>query len=149
MPKQPVDFSAYPQPEWNKPDSIAAALERVRQAHDDNSSRAACDDLLFAVGNSHAGSYYPVVLAVLPDLESILRIGKPWPQRTVLETLIDLYTSFDSQAGYETFDGVSVSATLRERIVSMKPSVVDVAEESGPASKSARELVECLEKRMA
>jgi hypothetical protein len=62
MPKEPsrvldrinaIPWSEYAQPEWNKPDSVVDALAGVVRA-----DGRACDSLLYAVGNNHAGTYY-------------------------------------------------------------------------------------------
>lgn len=134
------DFTAYPQPEWNRADSVAVALERVVRAHDKETSVSAYDDLLYALGNNHAGTYYPVVLAVMPSIEKILRSGKPWPQHTALEALIDLIVSFAPEPGHETFRGVSVSRALRDHIIALKPCLDALVTDNDMATKSVQEL---------
>jgi hypothetical protein len=73
----PETFSAYPQPERNTPETVSRALERVTLSRNIESSRLAYERLLGALGNGHAGVYHPVVLAVMPHLESILLSGEP------------------------------------------------------------------------
>lgn len=145
MPDNSVDFSGYPQPEWNGPDSVEVALNLVIQAHDEESSSSAYNKLLYAVGNNHAGTYYPVALAVMPSLEAIVRGGKPWPQRTVLEALIDLFSSFEPEPGYDTFHGVSLAEALREHITTFKPCLASLAAGSDITAKSAQDLQKCLD----
>lgn len=138
-----MEFDAYPQPDWNRPESVSAALESVLQTCDEESSSSAYNKLLYALGNNHAGTYFPVALAVLPHLGSILDDGKPWPQRTVLEALIDLFSSFEPDPAYDTFNGVSLSAQLRDRITALKPHLASLATE-GITKKSAQDLLDCL-----
>jgi hypothetical protein len=142
-----IDFSIYPQPEWNGPQSVSTALELVIQARDKESSNSAYDRLLYAVGNNHAGTYFPVILAVMPHLETILHRGEPWAQRTVLEALIDLFSSFVPE--HETFEGVSISPVLRERISALKPHLAPLATGNPITSKSAKDLLDCLDKPTA
>lgn len=149
MQSETEDFTAYPQPEWNRPDSISVALARVVQAHDKETSISAYNDFLYALGNNHAGTYYPVVLAVMPSIETILLSGKPWPQHTILEALIDLVSSFTPQPGYETFRGVSVSHALRYRIIALKACLESLPTDNDIVTKSVQELQACLEKQRA
>lgn len=93
-------WASYPQPEWNTPGSLIEALSAVQGASDAESSHAAYDRFLYAVGNYHAGTYYPVLLATLPFLEALLQTGGDWPQRTVLCVLDDLIASFQPEPGY-------------------------------------------------
>ncbi len=145
MPDELENYHAYPQPEWNDPGSVSAALGDVTQAHDKKSSSSAYNRLLYALGNNHAGTYFPVVLAVMPVLEEILRSGKPWPQHTVLEALIDLLTSFQPDPAHGTFQGASLSAALRERILALKPLLGSLTTDNPMTNKSARDLLHCLD----
>src|SRR4051812_49042417 len=147
MPAELVDCSAYPQPDWNGPESVSIALEHVVRARDAESSSFAYNRLLYALGNNHAGTYYPVVLAVMPYFEAILCRGEPWSQRTVLETLIDLCTSFMPDPGHETFQGVSLSTMLRERIIDLKPHLAPLATGNSVTTKSAQDLLDCLDEQ--
>lgn len=144
MPDELADYDAYPQPEWNGPGSVSAAMEDVMQAHDEQSSSSAYNRLLYAVGNNHAGSYFPVVLAVMPGLEEILRSGKSWPQHAVLEALIDLLTSFQPDPAHGIFQGASLSAALRERIRALKPLLGTLTTDNPMTNKSAHDLLHCL-----
>jgi hypothetical protein len=147
MPSPSVEFVEYPQPEWNAPGSVTAAIESVIRARDKDTSSSAYNKFLYSIGNNHAGTYYPVVLAVVPRLESILRDGSPWPQRTVLEALIDLFTSFEPEVAHETFQGLSLSATLRERILALKQYVEPLAKTESVANKSAQDLLDCFDEK--
>lgn len=145
MPDEFSDHDAYPQPQWNGPGSVSAALQEVMRARDVESSAAAYNELLQVLGNNHAGTYFPVVLAVMPALEKILQSGKPWPQRTVLEALIDLLTSFHPDPAHESFKGASLSAALRERILALKPLLGSLSSDNPMTNKSAQDLLRCLE----
>ena len=147
MPAELADLNEYPQPERNRHDSVSVALEKVIQAHDKQSSSSAYNMLLYAVGNNHAGTYFPVVLAVIPVLETILCDGKPWSQHTVLEALIDLYSSFQPDPAYATFHEVSLSAALRDRISALKPHLVSLATGNPITDKSAQDLLNCLDEQ--
>ena len=136
----------YPQPEWNSPDSVSMALEAVSNASDKESSQSAYNMLLFAVGNNHAGTYYPVVLTTFTDIEEILRSGETWPQRTVIEALIDLFISFVPASGQEVFRECSLSDVLRERIIGLKPDFAVIASGTDVAAASARDILKHMNK---
>jgi hypothetical protein len=145
MPADIVDFNAYPQPQWNDPDTVSVALAHGINAHNEESSWAAYDRLLYAVGNNHAGTYFPVVLAVFPSLEVILRDGTPWPRHTVLQVLIDLFSSFQPDPGHDVSQEASLLAAVRHRIVSLKPYLASLTVDNGITNKSAQELLNCLD----
>jgi len=93
-------WTSYPQPEWNTPASMIEALVAVQAASDADSSKAAYDRFLYAVGNNHAETYYPVLLPALPFLEALLQTGGDWPQHTALCVLDDLIASFQPEPGH-------------------------------------------------
>jgi hypothetical protein len=142
-----TDCAVYPQPEWNGPHSLSDALTSVAQACDKESSLRAYNDLLYAIGNNHAGTYYPVVLAVIPKVDEILLVGKAWPQYTVLEVLIDLCSCFQPELGHEAFQGEPLSLALRECVLSLKAHIELVANGTGIAADSARELLDCFNEK--
>lgn len=72
-------FGQFPQPESNDAGAVDAALQALRCARDEPTSKEAYDAFLWAVGNNHAGTYYPVILAVLPEIEQILVSGELGP----------------------------------------------------------------------
>ena len=125
-----VPWGHYAQPEWNKPNSIAEALAKVVRA-----DPGAYNSLLYAVGNNHAGTYYPVLLAVLPFLEEILHVGEPASQRVALCVLDDLFASFQPEPGFEEFDPPEggtqrVEAAFKQRIHQLG-SVLDRIDSAG------------------
>ena len=125
-----LNFNDYPIPEWSDAQSIEAALDDIRHAHDEVSTNDAYDKLLWAVGNNHSGSFYPVVLAVLAPLQQVLESGSPWSQRAVMESLIDLGGSFAAEPGHEEHQGVNVSQQLRAFIASLRPTILKIAEQA-------------------
>lgn len=134
-----------PQPEWNDPDSIPLALLRLRDAHDEASAFEAHDQFLWAVGNGDAGTFYPVVLTVLPELERLLANGGFWTQQAVMECLIDLSGSFIPEAGYEVHDGVAVQPALQAAVRAMRTLVLPLAVGDYARARSAAELAELID----
>jgi hypothetical protein len=71
-----VPWSSLAQPTWNRPGSAEGALRRLAFAASEKEAMDAYHDFLYAVGNDHAGTYYPIVLATLPFLGEILQSGR-------------------------------------------------------------------------
>jgi hypothetical protein len=142
---RPLDLDHFPQPDSNDPGSVEAALDALQNACDKATTDEACDAFLWAMGNNHAGTFYPVVLGVLPELEQILVSGGPWARRAVIESLIDLGGTFMPEAGYETYLGASVQERLRAFIHSMRDHIAPLADGSGACAKSAMDLLELID----
>ena len=142
---EPANADSYPQPEWNDPDSLGHALEALHNADDASSAQEAHDRFLWAVGDNHSGSYYPVVLAALPGLEQVLLTGNAWAQQTVLESLIDLGGPFVPEEGHETHLGHPVKHTLHAFLQTLRPHVAALAQGQHERARSARELLELID----
>jgi hypothetical protein len=139
------DYQQFPQPESNDSSTIDKALDALRDAHDEPSAGEAYDALLWAVGNNHSGTFYPVVLAVLPQIEEVLADGGVWSQRAAMESLIDLGGTFMPEPGYEMYLGASVRETLRAFIHSLRPRVAPLTEVADARATSASDLLELID----
>ncbi len=145
---QMPDPAQFPQPEWNDADSVVGALEALRKVHDDTSAIEAQDRFLWAVGNNHAGTFHPVVLATLPGLHQILQGGNSWARHAVLECLIDLAGSFIAEHGHDMHQGAPVQDTLQAFVQSLRPRVAELADGGEVESDSARELLELIDDQL-
>jgi hypothetical protein len=134
-----------PQPDSNEPDTVEKALLALRAANDEQTAVDACDAFLWAMGNNHAGTFYPVVLSVLPAVEQILAGGQPWAQRAVMESLIDLGGTFIPEPGYETYLGASVQDALKAFIQSLRHHLVGLATGTDARARSAVDLLELID----
>jgi hypothetical protein len=140
-----LHLDPFPQPESNEPGAVAAALDALWNASDAASADEASDAFLWAVGDNHAGTFYPVVLGVLPEIERILLEGSAWAQRAVMESLIDLGGSFIPVAGHETYLGASVQDTLKAFIHALRPQLVPLMDTGDGRAQSATDLVELID----
>lgn len=138
-------FEHFPQPEWNDEDSVAGALDALRDAHEEAAADDATDRFLWAIGNNHAGTFHPVVLAALPMLEQLLVDGSPWTQRAVLEALIDLGSTFMPEPGHETYLGDTVQDAVRDFVRSLRPHVAPLATGDDARGRSAVDLLELID----
>lgn len=134
-------FASSLEPPWNDRQSLSSAFEAMSAAGDEESSQAAYHRLLFAIGNDHAGTYYPVAFEVLPAFEIILRDGSAWAKHVAIEVLIDLFGSFEPEPGHEIHGGVELRRSVRSRIFDFAPHLASVAAGDDAAATSARELL--------
>jgi hypothetical protein len=144
-----LELGALAQPEWNRADSVARAVRAVAEAHDKSSSRDAYNAFLYAVGNNHAGTFFPVVVDALHPLLSLLTSSREWTQYTVVEVLIDLVGSFQPEPGYEwvrTRDGqdLRVDELVVAAIRAERTAIERLAASTSLASRGAAELLQSL-----
>jgi hypothetical protein len=142
---RPLDLSEFPQPDSNDSGSVEAALSAIRNAENESTANEAYDAFLWAVGNNHSGTFYPVVLGALLEIEQILVSGKDWAKRAAIESLIDLGGSFVPEDGYENYLGASVQETLKEFIHSMRNHIAPLANGNDALAKSAVDLLELID----
>jgi len=136
-----VEWWSHAQPEWNKPTSVADALAKVVR-----SENGAYDSLLYAVGNNHAGTYYPVLLVVMPFLEELIHSGEPSQQRIALSVLDDLFASFHPEPGYEETETPdvgrqNVEVAFKQRVRALVPTLKAIVASGGENSSLAQQLV--------
>jgi hypothetical protein len=146
---KPLHLDHFPQPPSNDPGTVEDALEALSSAHDESTAVDACDAFLWAVGNNHAGTFYPVILGVLPEIERIVVSGKAWAQRAAIEALIDLGGTFVPEKGHETYLGSSVQETLKAFVQSMRRHIAPLATGDDARAKSAAELLELIDDQAA
>ncbi len=111
------------QPPSNAKDEVANALRALSVASPDTSDEA-YSRMLYALGNNHAGTYYPVALAAVPFLAAILRDGGPTARLRTLDVLIDLVGSFEPEPDFEV---VATSAGRRSLRELLKDKVLELA----------------------
>lgn len=151
MPSQieTIEWEHFAQPEWNTSHSVATALSTVMAATDAESCASAYDNLLYALGNNHAGTYYPILLAVMPVLETIINSGQPWPQRAALSALDDLYGSFHPEPGYEHVnlpegDTLDLESAFRRTVHGLRDALEQISETGNPNASLATDLLSLL-----
>jgi hypothetical protein len=144
-----MQWDAFDQPEWNTCNSIVDALTGLITATDAQSSSAAYHHVLYAVGNNHAGTYYPVLIAVLPFLEKIAIEGTDWPQRTALSILDDLFASFSPEPDHEWIVvphlGLQpTEAVFKQRLHMMRGALEHIVNHQNPSAQIAQALLDLL-----
>jgi len=139
-----ISLDGFPQPEWNNAHSVSNALRAAQSADTKEASSSAYDKLLYALGNNHAGTYYPVALVAVPALEAILREGHFWAKSAVLNVLIELCGSFAPEREFEVFGGEPLSSALSRKVAALLPLIEGLATTSGVVGRSATDLLDAM-----
>jgi hypothetical protein len=139
-----ISWVSLRQPDWNHPAAVPDALRALAACASEAESRSAYDRVLYALGNNHAGTYYPVVLAALPFIGEILERGGSWARVPTLEILTDLAASFRPEPGFEmvtTADGgrSELKVLVRQAVAAFSPLMETIVSEGAPGSRE-REL---------
>ena len=147
-----IDWKAVVQPEDNEPDALRQAILHVAHASTGEQADFAANDILYAVGNNHRGTYYPAVLTVLPFLREILEVGQTWARITVLNVLTDLAGSYQPDERHATIqmasgEVVKLADALHAAVSEMRPLIHRLAE-SSELSNNERRLATELESEL-
>jgi hypothetical protein len=97
-----IDWSRLTQPEWNAADAVPASLRALAMCASEEEALAAYHAVLYALGNNHAGTYYPVTPTAVSFLGEVLVNGGQWARISTLDILLDLYGSFEPEPGVRT-----------------------------------------------
>jgi hypothetical protein len=141
-----VPWQLEAQPDWSSGDEVVHAIQALASSRDGERSDSR---MLYAIGNNHAGTYFPVVLRVVPFLGEILREGSASAQARTLDVLIDLL-SFSPEPCFEVVETTSgpraLSELLAEEITKLAGLVQGVAKAGGSTEQGrlASELLSAL-----
>jgi hypothetical protein len=144
-----IEVSRRQRPADGRPGEVAQALRALAFASSDDAAEAAYHRVLFAVGNDHRGSYFPIVLDAVPFLGEILAGGTRLTRGRTLDVLLDLVGSFGPDPEVAMDDEArpeDLPALLRARVERLRPLLEEiVADSSAPDVQAlAQELIECL-----
>ena len=144
-----IAWASLRQPSWNAPDEVPRALARLAGLVPGDEASRAYHGFLYAIGNDHAGTYYPVVLQTLPFLESILDYAYDLPRQTTLDILVDLIGSFCPEPEYllvEDDAGAKVQLRLlvRDSVRGMSPTIAALLENQSCGGRTRDLAVELL-----
>ncbi|MFI6389314.1 hypothetical protein [Nonomuraea sp. NPDC050540] len=140
MNPQAVDWAAIPGPEWYRPEAVPEAFAALR------GDREQGTHIRSVIGNDHAGTLYPAVVAGTDVLLGIIA-EHPGPARqTALCVMLDWWGCFQPEPGFETFIGaegesVDVIAAIVERVGRAAGTLRVIAERDSNARSLIRELL--------
>ena len=142
------EFESYPQLPWNSATAVDDARDLLSNAQSEDDAAHAQQAMFNALGNNHAGTYYPIALAVVAHLGLQVELGSLWAQYAAVQTLLDLTGSFEPENGYEAFapseqePAAHVQSELRRQVRGLASKLRTVAVHDRPASLGAAELIE-------
>lgn len=142
-----IDWAAYAQPWGQSPDTVPGLLARLVSI-EDGSRDDLRNRLLTALGNDHAGTYYPIAVPAVRCLAEVLRAGTDAARWQALEIAIDLLGSFEPDPNVvPVSDREALNTALREAGELLRPlaqQLADGSRGSAAVHKSARELLTIL-----
>ena len=120
-----VSWSAYASPEHYKPSEPPRAFRHLVSAQNESDATATYNEMLFAIGNNHRGSYYAAARPAVPLLVQAAVMLSGWPRSTAVEILTDLTLSFGPEDGETEILDVFLEAV--ERQTGRPPTDTDAA----------------------
>jgi hypothetical protein len=138
-----IAWSALAQPGGNDADAIPRALAFLANCDSHDEAVRAYHRVLYAIGNDHAGTYYPAVLETIPFLGEIVERGPDVAREAALDALIDLVGSFCPEPGFETVITSHASTSDLKALVlhcarKLRALVQATAASSSPQSRSGQ-----------
>lgn len=102
-----TNWNEYDGPEYYNAGEIISVLTDLANVKTEKRNNRLYNDVLFAVGNNHSGTYYPVVLKALPVIMKIAEASSSEVSRNcTLKIISDLYCCFDPELG--TYNKITV-----------------------------------------
>lgn len=90
-----TDWEQYVGPEHYYPDRVPTVLIALSKLDKTDKDDRLYNNVLFAIGNNHAGTYYPAILGALTFIEEIAACEtRPFASRLANEILLDLLGPF-------------------------------------------------------
>lgn len=129
-----VEWAAYampPSPLGYRPEPVTAVFRRLLAASSWAEASAAYGEMLFAVGNNHAGCLYPAAVPAAPLLARIVRERSGWTQWAAMEILIE-FLSFDVDRE-EFTDPAGALVRVKEAVLEAVLEIHDDLERLGTA----------------
>jgi hypothetical protein len=144
-----MNWAEIPQPAWNSPTEVPDALFAVSKIEGELNAERAYHRLLYAFGNNHCGSYYPVVLSAVPFLVEMLSQGNSLTRTTVLDVLLDLLYSFSPEPEFAIIElspgfEVPLETALRDTIKALRPQIEGCATAADATSREGELVNELL-----
>jgi hypothetical protein len=108
-----ISWTSYAGSEDYNPSEPPRAFRRLVSAQDKSDAEDAYDEMLFAIGNNHRGSYYAAARSAVPLLVQAAVTLSGWPRSAAVEILTDLTLSFGPADGETEILDVFVEAVER------------------------------------
>jgi hypothetical protein len=146
-----IAWAEYAQPWGKPPDTVPRLLSRLAAVGCDGIEDDPRSPLLFALGNDHAGTYYPLAVPAAKCVGEILRAGSAEARWQALDLLTDLVGSFEPDpAVVPTVEARRrLESELQEVGESLRPlatAMLHEGEGEERVPRAAREFLEALQR---
>ena len=96
-----IDWTKYSGPKYYDPLKARDAMLKLVVLSEESQNNATYNEVLFAIGNNHGGTYYPAIQGALKIITSVALSHEVEVARNcALEILIDIYASFDAEVDH-------------------------------------------------
>jgi hypothetical protein len=102
-----LDWKQYCGPEYYEPIKVAPALLDLLNLENPAEANSVGDNVLFSIGNNHAGTYYPVILSALDIIISIEQEASDSVRRICAQAILDDLSCFELDPDLGSFSDKS------------------------------------------
>ena len=118
-----IDWKLFSGPEHYEPDRVSGALSSLISLKKESLSNKVYNNVLFAIGNNHAGTYYPAAQKALKYIiQTAISGNTEIAKNCALDMLIDLYASFYPEIGNYN---LATSEELEQKVL----NIIEASEE--------------------
>jgi hypothetical protein len=111
-----VDWGSFAGPAWFRPAKIPKLLHGLASPQPPPEKRDFASDCLFAFGNHHAGTLYPVAPHVVPFLMWFVANGEQWASAVAFAVLDDAVACFAGEHGFVAEGGEPIELAFRRAV---------------------------------
>ncbi len=112
-----TDWSEYLGPEYFSPDELIESLIDLNNYDTVNAEHGLDNKVLFAVGNNHAGTYYPAILSAVDIIIEIERSSDIEPARKCANAILnDLYYFQPELGSYNKHSYEQIEKIIKEKL---------------------------------
>ena len=145
-----VNWDSYEGPEYYEPERAKNSLLSLVSLDNEIENTKTYNNVLFGIGNNHAGTYYPAAReAVKIICEIATKSECEISKNCALEILVDLYCSFEPELGsYSSISSEQLESLIFQEIESLENifvKMLSLSNESDRNKSLAKELLESID----
>ena len=110
---QSTDWEKYDGPEYYKPNEVAPALLSLLTLQESAYANDVGDRVLNALGNNHAGTYYPAILSALDIIISVEREAPDSVRKICAKAILNDLSCFEPEPDLGNYKSHSLADILK------------------------------------
>jgi hypothetical protein len=142
-----IDWNKYKYRAYNSPQNVCDTLVSLAIAENEEENRkgdvllapAVYNDVLSAIGNNHAGTYYPVALEALPFILKVALYGNHEISRNCAINILNELFFFTSEDG-----DLELDKRIKIEIANHKENFIELSHVDEKNSELLNDFVECI-----